>query len=158
MKQFSIILIVVALLFGSCNSETIKLSENDYLVFGHFYGECMGEGCVEIFRLEKDCLLEDTNDTYPSSVNFYNAKYINRSISDFEKTKDLLSYFPDDLVKENNTVIGQPDAGDWGGIYVEYNYNGVHKFWLIDKMKNNVPAKYHEFIDKITVKIQQLQK
>lgn len=39
------------------------------------------------------------------------------------------------LLKEKKTVIGQPDAGDWGGIYVEYNANGLRKLWLLDKKR-----------------------
>jgi len=157
MKLATGIITLIVLLFSSCKKETMDLAENDYLVFGHFYGECMGEGCVEIFRIESDKLLEDTKDTYPGSIDFYKANYKSLSVEDFQNTQDLVSYFPNDLLTEKNTVIGQPDAGDWGGIYIEYNYKGIHKFWLIDKMKSNVPDKYYNFIDKVEEKISKLQ-
>lgn len=75
----------------------------------------------------------------------------------FIDANDLLNFFPSDLLLEPKTVIGQPDAGDWGGLYIEYNYNGTRKFWLLDQMKSNVPSKYHNFLDKVNEKIKLIQ-
>ena len=148
---------VLILSLTGCRSNPIELSATDYIVFGHYYGECMGNNCIEIFRLEKDYLFEDTTDVYPSGRNFYNGKYITLPDSDFQKTKDLIDYFPKALLTEKDTVIGMPDATDGGGLYIEYNYEGTHKFWLIDNFKTNVPSKYHNFMDKVTEKINRLQ-
>jgi hypothetical protein len=71
--------------------------------------------------------------------------------------EDLMDFFPQDLLNESDTVIGMPDAGDWGGFYIEYNFNGTRRFWILDKMKTNVPGKYHAFIDKLNEKIDLLQ-
>ena len=144
-------------LLTSCKKDEVELSDSDYIVFGHFYGECLGEQCVKIFRLEKDKLFEDTKKQYPNRFNFYEGDYVQLSQQKFNDTKDLINYFPTDLLNESDTVIGQPDAGDWGGLYVEYNVDGVRKFWLLDQMKSNVPSKYHNFIDKVNEKIAQLQ-
>ena len=46
-------------------------SEGDYLVFGRFYGECRGNACLEIFKLESDRLLEDTKTNYFTQTNYY---------------------------------------------------------------------------------------
>jgi hypothetical protein len=153
----STICLTVFLLASCEKDDSIKLSDSDYIVFGHFYGECMGEQCVEIFRLEKDKLFEDTKDQYPNRNDFYVGNFVQLSQQKFNDTKDLTNYFPTDLLNETDTVIGQPDAGDWGGLYVEYYFNGVRKFWLLDQMKSNIPTKYHNFIDKINEKITQLQ-
>jgi hypothetical protein len=67
-----------------------------------------------------------------------------------------MNRFPTDLLYETSTIIGQPDAGDWGGLYIEYSFDGVRKFWLLDKMTSNVPARYHDFIDDVNEKIAQL--
>jgi hypothetical protein len=152
-----VMLSIFIMVFASCQDETITISAPDYLVFGHYYGECIGEQCVEIFRLEQDKLYEDKMDAYPYSNGFYIGSYILLSQEKFNKVKDLTGFFPADLLTEQDTVIGQPDAGDWGGLYIEYNIDGVRKFWLIDQMKSNVPAKYHEFIDKVNEKISLLQ-
>jgi hypothetical protein len=144
-------------LLTSCDKDDIELSNSDYIVFGHFYGECMGEQCVEIFRLEKEKLCEDTKDQYPNSNDFYSGNYVQLSQQKFDAIKDLTNSFPTDLLNETDIVIGQPDAGDWGGLYIEYNFNGVRKFWLLDQNKSNVPTKYHDFIDKVNEKIELLQ-
>lgn len=144
------------LLTSGCN-EDLKPSKSGYIIFGHFYGECMGEQCIEIFRLEEDQLFEDSNDRYPNSTGFYAGKWKKLSEQKFNDTKDLINGFPLDLLNETSTVIGQPDAGDWGGLYIEYNFDGIRKFWLLDQMKSNVPAEYHNFIDRVNEKINQLQ-
>ena len=141
-------------LLTACNKDdNVELPKSDYIIFGHFYGECMGERCVEIFRLEQDKLFEDSKDKYPNSNEFYDGNYVQLSQQKFNDTKNLIDSFPTDLLSETNTVIGQPDAGDWGGLYIEYNFNGIRKFWLLDQMKSNVPTKYYNFIDKVNEKI-----
>ncbi len=126
-------------------------------MFGHFFGFCDGEQCIEIFRLEQERLLEDTKDKYPRTDDFYQGAYVRQTSAHFDACKDLKDFFPADLLLESNHVIGQPDAGDWGGLYIEYNFDGTHQFWLLDLNKRNVPAKYHAFIDKVEEKISLLQ-
>lgn len=51
--RISTTLLLLTLLCIGCERDAEpKFSDNGYLIFGHFYGECLGEGCVEIFRLE----------------------------------------------------------------------------------------------------------
>jgi hypothetical protein len=158
MKRLVFILFCLIIIVStSCKKSSEELPMPEYIIFGHFYGLCRGEKCIEIFRLEKDRLFEDTNDKYPNSINFYAGNYVQLTQQKFIDTKDLFNSFPKDLLSEKNNVIGQPDAGDWGGLYVECNFNGIRKFWLIDQMKSNVPSKYHNFIDKMNEKIKQLQ-
>lgn len=145
------------LLLTSCEKDEIELSNSDYIIFGHFYGLCSGEQCIEIFKLEKEKLFEDTRDQYPSSNDFYDGNYVQLSQQKFDEIKDLKDSFPTDLLDETEVIIGQPDAGDWGGLYIEYNLNGVRKFWLLDQKKDNVPTKYLDFIDKVNEKISLLQ-
>lgn len=152
---FAICLFLFAI--SSCKKDNAILSTSDYLIFGHFYGECSDEKCIEIFKLEQNHLFEDTKDIYPNSTRFYNGNYILLSQKQFVGVNDLLNFFPSDLLLESKTVIGQPDAGDWGGLYIEYNFNGTRKFWLLDQMKSNIPLKYHNFIDKVNEKIKMLQ-
>ena len=73
MKKFLIALIVLS----ACDEADLKEGEGttDYIVFGHFYGECVGEQCVEIFKLTKDQLSEDSNDTYPGSDHGYSGNF-----------------------------------------------------------------------------------
>jgi hypothetical protein len=55
----------------SCKKDNAAIPPSDYLIFGHFYGECSGERCIEIFKLEKDKLFEDKADQYPNYDAFY---------------------------------------------------------------------------------------
>jgi len=154
---FSICLTFI--LFISCKQEdkTLTIAQPDCFVFGHFYGKCMGEQCVEIYKLEDNKLFEDTKDKYPNRIDFYAGNYVQLSNQKWLNTNDLMRSFPADLLNETDTVIGQPDAGDWGGLYVEYNFNGVRRFWILDQMKSNVPTKYHDFIDIVNQKISFLE-
>lgn len=155
-KQFFILCLLIITLC-SCKKDSVIPSTSDYIIFGHFYRECAGEQCIEIFRLEQNRLLEDTKDSYPNSSSFYNGNYKSLTNQKFNDAKELLNFFPNDLLTEINPVIGQPDAGDGGGLYIEYNYNGTRKFWLLDQKKSNVPSKYHNFIDKVNEKIKLIQ-
>ena len=146
----------IATLLTSCDkNEDIKKVE-EILVFGHFYEFCGGEEWIEIFKLSENSLQEDTLDHYPSN-SFYPGKYVPLSFDKYNQTRDLLDHFPVTLLTEQNTVIGIPDGGDWGGYYVEYKKGDVHRMWLLDKMKDNIPAKYHEFMDRMNDKIEALK-
>ncbi len=157
MRRILILTCLIIVLLTSGCIDDLGTSKSGYIIFGHFYGECLGEKCIEIFRLEEDKLFEDSNDRYPSSTGFYSGKWEKLSSQKFNDTKDLIDDFPMDLLNEPSIVIGQPDAGDWGGLYIEYNFDGIRKFWLLDQMKRNVPLEYHNFIDRVNEKINQLQ-
>lgn len=141
------------LLFSGCHKECMRFSNPDTLVFGQFYGECIGERCVEIYKLQNNLLLEDTTDQYPAADAFYSGSYVQLSAQQYQSVQNLLNSFPAALLNEPGTVIGQPDGGDWGGFYIEYQRGNVRKFWLLDKMKTNVPAQYHSFIDQLNQNI-----
>ena len=128
----------------------------EYLVFGHFYGECGGEGCVETFKIENEKLFEDTLDLYPDFTEPSYRSYIKLADAKYELVKDLVAQFPEELYGESDHVIGQPDAGDWGGIYVEIKYTNDPArsgFWLLDQMETNMPEVYNVFVDQINEKI-----
>jgi hypothetical protein len=128
----------------------------DYLVFRHFYGFCFGEKCIEIFKIENNQLYEDKKDKYPSPDKAYEGDFEKVSDNKYTLVKELINDFPKQLLNEKKTILGTPDAGDWGGYYVEYSYKGVKRFWLIDTMKENIPSYLHNFTDKIEEKIQEV--
>ena len=167
MKNFVFLLALFALFaFVSCEKDADS-SENDpclcfcdcYLTkitFGHFYGKCAGEGCVEIFTIDPNNqqLLEDVRDAYPNSGTFYAGDFsIEHSEEKYDLVSDLAQYFPESLFDETETKIGEPDAGDWGGIYLEIQTAELHRFWLLDQKDSNMPEEYNAFVDKINEKI-----
>ena len=150
--------LAAVLVFSHCSDDTLQFSqETDYLIFGHFYGECFGEACVETFKIADGKVFEDTLDRYPSYTNLPNpTSFVQLSNDKYEQVKFITGQIPADLFEENETVIGQPDAGDWGGFYVEINVNGIQRYWLIDKMESNLPAYLHDFTASLDEAIQKL--
>ena len=146
----------MGLLLSSCDKEEDLKSTDEILTFGQFYGFCGGEECIEIFKMDHNSIREDTLDEYPSN-SFYSGQYVELSTEKFNQAKDLFDDFPVKLLTEQDTVIGIPDGGDWGGYYVEYKKGDIHRMWLLDKMKDNVPADYHNFMDKMNAKIELLK-
>lgn len=140
-----------------CKPQIPDAGSSDFFRFGRFYGECVGEPCIDIFSLQEGKLYEDTRDRYPAQDRYYEGSFVELPTTQYDKVKTITDDFPIELWNETNHVIGQPDAGDWGGLYVEYNHGGVHGFWLLDEMKDHVPAKYHHFIEVLNAKVDTLQ-
>ncbi len=158
-----IFLSFVVLLLASCKKHDCVPPPNNtsnYIVFGHFYGECVGESCIETFKLDSVQVWEDTLDKYLNAQNgsdFKDLSFVPLPAQKFELVKDLPNFFPNQLLSDPVRVFGQPDAADGGGLYVEYHRNGINKLWLFDQSKSNVPVQYHAFMDKINQKIGLLQ-
>ncbi|WP_298647052.1 hypothetical protein [uncultured Proteiniphilum sp.] len=153
-KSFTILVCCLTVLFHSCEKNEIKLADKDYIIFGSYHSMCSGD-CIAFYKLEENKLFKDTRTQYPPlySDGFYTGNFAQLSQNQFEEVKDLLGYFPSDLLKESKSVIGCPDCVDYGGLYIEYNVKGVRKYWHLDRMKSEVPEKYHAFIDKVDEKI-----
>ena len=156
------LLLTAAVGFMGCEDECdcAGTGDFDYMVFGHFYGECGGEGCVEIFKIENGRLYEDSSDVYPNFITAYEGQYYALPDAKYQLVKDLVEYFPNELYDETEHVIGMPDAGDWGGIYVEIKHENAPAqsgFWLLDQMESNMPEVYNVFVDRINEKIHLIQ-
>jgi hypothetical protein len=135
----------------------VQNCHSNYIVFGHYYGFCGGETCIEKFKLTSDKIYEDISDVYPGTFPLTPPNYVQLSDQKFLLAQDLMSFFPNELLAETSPYIGMPDATDGGGLYIEYHFNGVHKTWLIDQFKENVPITYHAFMDKVNEKIAVMQ-
>ncbi|MFI0430251.1 hypothetical protein [Mariniflexile sp. HMF6888] len=140
--------------YGCSSNDEIQLTKDDYLIFGHFYGYCIGEGCVEIFKLTNEKLYEDSNDNYANEP--FNFEVLDTT--KFEVVKDLIDYFPTKLLSEKESTLGYPDCADGGGLFIEYSRNGTVKSWKIDQIKGNVPSYLHNFMDKVNEKISLINK
>lgn len=144
-------LIFMVAIISSCNKdEENGIVGSDYLIFGHFYGECIGEGCVETFKLTGQKLFEDANDNYSGAEPFHFTELGNDK---FEKVKDLVDFFPSALLDESEKVFGCPDCADQGGLFIQYAKNGILKSWRIDQSKSQVPDYLHPFMDMVNEKI-----
>ena len=149
MKKLIFGLFMIGLLFGCSDDIGIDINEQNFLIFGHFYGECGGEGCVETYKLTNQALFEDTVDDY----NGQSFDFVELDNDVFQQVKELSDFFPDQLLIQNKTVFGCPDCADGGGLFIRYSGNGNGKSWRIDQDKDNVPEYLHEFMDKVNEKI-----
>ncbi len=155
-KYFPLLLLSLAGLFiQSCKQENgCGFGTYDYLLFGYFYGECGGEQCIEIFKLEDGHLFEDQKDDYPYGFSPYNGRFKKLEGRKYDLVSSLPSLIPDLLIQHPDTVYGQPDAGDWGGIYLEYSVQGEVKIWYLDQMKANMPAELGGIVDHVNQAIE----
>jgi hypothetical protein len=145
------LILVFSIIFISCsdNDDNVELSNGNYLIFGHFYGMCFGEECIETFKLTNSKLYEDTNDNYSHD----SFKFEELSLQKFEAVKDLLEFLPPELLTETESFIGCPDCADQGGIFIQYKNGESVQSWKIDQSKSQVPKYLHSFIDKVNEKI-----
>ncbi|MRI01657.1 hypothetical protein GH721_14025 [Kriegella sp. EG-1] len=150
MKKILLLISAVGILISCSNDDDrIEINKQNFLIFGHFYGECAGEGCVETFKLTENKLFEDTVDDYSGK----NLDFVELSAENFEQVKDLKNFFPSQLLNNSENTIGCPDCADGGGLYISYSENGNVRNWRIDQTKDNVPSYLHNFIDKVNEKI-----
>jgi hypothetical protein len=161
-KAFSIVTLLT-LVFASCEDKDTGSPYGDthFFIFGHFYGECGGEGCIEMYKLENGRLYEDDLDNYPNFTTPITAHWNELPQAKYELVKDLEDDIPNELYSVQEHVLGQPDAGDWGGIYVQVLFEGDigyrSGFWLLDKNENNMDSVFNVFVDRIEEKIALIQ-
>jgi hypothetical protein len=150
MKNIFLFLIVIGT-FTSCDKDgdNITINEQNFLIFGHFYGMCAGEGCVETYKLTDVKLYEDIVDDYSGQ----NLDFVELNNEQFELVNDLADFFPVQLLNESDAVFGCPDCADGGGLFIQFSDNGVLKSWRIDQVQNNVPNYLHDFIDQVNARI-----
>ena len=144
-----IIALALLVLLSCDGDERITLKDSSYITFGHFYGFCLGEQCIEIFKLTNDGLYEDVLDRYPSTDSPYSGDFKPLEPAKFELVKSLREEIPSDLLDIEERRIGQPDAGDWGGYYLELIHRGKVRYWLIDKNDLYLPENLKPFASKL---------
>ncbi len=144
-----ILTLLIAFISSCSKNDEVELNKTDYLIFGHFYGECIGTTCVETYKLTNTKLYEDTNGNYLGTE----FNFVELGNDKFHLTKDLIDYFPNQLLNENENVFGCPDCVDQGGLFIQYSKNENVKSWRIDQSKNAVPNYLHSFMDKVNEKI-----
>ena len=160
----NLLLIFTLIVFGtSCDKEEEPFLfvespsvDGDYIVFGNYAGFCAGEQCIEIFKLTSTTLSEDRSDLYPDYRQPYIGDYELLGDDQYQKAKNILTSTPPALLAIKDTIIGMPDYADGGGIYFEYKVGTIHRYWLIDQMKNNIPASLHDFVDVINITIENI--
>lgn len=141
-------LVLTLCIFLSCEKQPFNSTE-DYLVFGHFFGECMGESCVLTYKLTSTALYQDTILDYSCT----NNSFVQMSEQDFNQVSGLLESFPTNLLDESEDVLGCPDCLDQGGLHIEYSGSMGEGVWRIDQIQSAVPEYLHSFMDEVNASI-----
>lgn len=119
------------------------------VVFGRYFGRCLGRDCVEIYKFDGQKLLEDISDKRPNMSNFYKGEFKHEVNLDTRlnlfKLLEVLPY--DELNSGRSNIIGLPGNHDQGVYYLEYQDVFVRKFWIIDSDKSNIPKSLHAYSD-----------
>lgn len=149
MKKILIILIICIV---SCKKEPFndKQWDSNYVIFGQFYRFCSGEKCIEIYKLTENGLYEDVQDQYLNKPGLEYNGFAKLNDSLRQKVKNFPFSIPSDLYSLPDSTFGMPDAGDWGGNYLEVSRSGKKSVWYIDKMQSNLP----EFLKPLATSIE----
>jgi hypothetical protein len=129
-----------------------ELSAEQYIIFGHYYGMCIGESCIEEFKITPNNLFENIHDVYPVGADAV-KEYVLLSDELFEKVKNLKTKVPAELLTSSETVIGIPDGADWGGLYFEISTADFKGHWYIDKNRTYLPEYIVPFVEELEHKI-----
>lgn len=141
--KFIFIISMAFILITSCDKEGIKLKEDDYLIFGHFYGMCYGDQCVQTYKLTNNNLYKDFRDRYKDTEPDFRPLGNEK----FELVKNLQEAIPQKLLETDQERFGCPDCADQGGLLLEICRKGKVNTWAIDQRKSDVPAYLHDIMD-----------
>ena len=147
MKLLSLLLgsLLLPTLFTSGCRKDPPPSVNDYVVFGHFYGFCSGEQCIELYKYQGGKLYEDQRDYYPTSTLPYDGKWVQLEDTLAVLGEEVRRSLPDSMLLYTDSIFGMPDAVDQGGTYVELNRGGVRYYWVMDNSQGGLPEYMQPF-------------
>ena len=148
------LLVALLSLTSSCSPDELQETDS-YLIFGHFYGKCLGEQCVETFKLTDTQLFEDSRDDF-TGTEFSFDRLLGDAL--FQEVKDLRDALPKELLQSPSGTFGCPNCADQGGLLVQYVEKGSVKTWRIDLFKAQVPTYLHAFVDKVNEKIERINR
>ena len=131
MKWYALLLIVILTATTSCKKDSfmLELAPTDYLIFGEYFGECIGN-CVTLYKIEDGQLyLDDVDYGPPTEIPFLEAPLAPEK---YEAARNIVDFFPNELLQSDRRRYGCPDCHDQGGIYLELFQEGQRHIWFID--------------------------
>jgi hypothetical protein len=165
MKNHSLTSLILLSIFAyACKEDatTATNEELEYLIFGRFAGECQGDQCIEIYKLEINKLYE-AEDIYPTSSSQNNSFPYQADFTEIDNPSsaaflELISNLPLKLFNEKEHDIGCPDCADQGGYFTEAGFASSHFNWRIDADRSAIPAYLSPYMDLLDEKILLLRK
>ncbi len=155
MRKLLFLLILITAL-AACNSTKTDVTINEqYLVFGKYYGHCRDE-CATLFKMEGTQLFADDLARFTDwdSLKFKSSALPNER---YESAKALLDAFPQELLNVTEETIGCPDCADQGGFAIEIRKDGVLRHWRVDTNRSDLPDYLKTYVDKIDATLQRFE-
>lgn len=144
-------LFIAILFFAACNKDEGGIE--DYLIFGHHFGMCVGEECREYFKVTATELIEYEDNCTPGMLSSCIPNSTQLSAAKFAFAQNLIANFPDSLFNETATTIGCPDCADQGGLYLEIKQGDVIRYWDLDHQNSGLPTYLHAYADEVKAAI-----
>ncbi len=156
MKYFGLMCLTGLLAIAGCKDDDNMpnpLTDDDYLIFGTFYGECLGN-CTHLFKLEDGRLYADeVNIGIPEEIEFEEYPM---SEEDYELAEELWDV-PDDITQSDQTIWGCPDCADQGGVYLEiFSTEGRSKY-RIDTRNDDLTEDIIAYKDRVLQIVAELE-
>ena len=131
--MLNMILVASLLAVPACNKDSLgfdgHLDKDDYLIFGIYHGECLGD-CLRLFKLENGQLFADDRDWgFERPIPFMTTPL---DESAYHLAEPLFTGFPEALLESDQRTYGCPDCADQGGYYLELRDGGKVNIWHID--------------------------
>lgn len=144
--KLNLVFLLGLLLLSACSGED---DNNDAFIIGTFFGECLGETCVEVFQVSEEFIFEDRSDLYPSGID--DGRQFEKVDGNAKMFFDQINNaIPASLLNMKDEVFGCPDCADQGGIYLKLiKDNNEDGYWIFDNDTEDVPEEYHELIELI---------
>ncbi len=146
-------LIIYCLLTGCGDQQPTLDVENvaiNYLLFGEFNDNCINDNCYRIFKIKDNQLFfDDQSSQVNIDGNAYKGNFLMFESTLPVSTNGLISQFPRPLLNEIDFIIGQPDFGKEGAIYIEVETKGEIRYWLIDNNTNRIPYYLREWMEEL---------
>lgn len=155
-KHFLFLCLPALLLSSGCEKDVPPSVQPEELVFGYFFGHCLGDDCVNIYQLSNHSLFKDQKKKYPERNKLYVGTFSPMPSNKFAQVQHLLGMFPTELLSESDTVFGCPDCADQGGYYLEYRQGADRRFWIIDTYLGHVPTYLHPFLEEMERRVKSL--
>ncbi|MFN7120142.1 MAG: hypothetical protein ACK4TA_25350 [Saprospiraceae bacterium] len=162
MKNLLIVSLLITLLAACSNNQeelqTAALTDEaelSSLVFGKYYGFCLGD-CATLYKVEANTLLIDEINRF---MDWESLRFQTKPLSGdrYAVAKTLLNEFPEELLQERQETIGCPNCADQGAFAIEVQQNGETRRWIIDTDRNVLPDYLKAYVDKIDTVMNQLQ-
>ena len=152
MKQVyaTLLLLTLATAIGACRKNTLVRS--DYIIVGYSGGYTPAGAHTKYYRVANGELRKDTSQRYqypPADISMFNFNIL-MPPDNYAKVADLPASIPAEVLKRNNSSIGNSMAHVDGGYHdVRATINGTSYKWRLEGDMKGESKKIRQFAERI---------